>query len=223
MISFKKVQSPIKIIFGVILLFCALFALTGIYITLYSYGSGDKRSDCAVVFGSALNTDATPSQALRDRVKTGYELYSSGFVKCIIVTGADSEYGKHEADVMKEMLMELSVPKEDIVTDYGGKNTCSSLRNLSKDKNYVFVSNDFHLARINLLAKKMGLKNYSLLPSKYYEGVYVKTPYFFSREIIAFWYYMLFFDNKCERDFRRVNIKVDGYITKIFKYFYGEY
>jgi len=219
----KRFLNVLKALTGFMLVVFSLFVMTGVYIILYSYGDTEKHADCAVVFGSAINRDGTPSQVLSDRIKTAYELYKSGSVDCIIVTGADSIYGKHESDVMKDMLIFLSVPRQIIYTDYKGKNTCASLKNLDKQKKYIFVSNDFHLARINFLAKKMGLKEYLLYPSRHYDGVYIKTPYFFSREIVAFWYYMLFFDSECKRDFRNINAKVDTYVTRFFKYIYGNY
>jgi len=55
----------------------------------------------------------------------------------------------------------------------------------------LFVSNDFHLARISLLARKEGIKKFAVQRSPYRFGRYSREPFFVAREIVAFWYYAL--------------------------------
>ncbi len=146
--------------------------------------------DCAVVFGAAVLPGGTPSDALSDRTYSAIRAYKENTVSCLVFSGANSVYGKHEVDVMLEIATQEDVAIEDIVLDYDGKNTKQTIQNLVPHRSYLLVSNDFHLARISLLARQAGLMNVDVLKSTYRFGRYSKEPFFVFREAVAFWYYI---------------------------------
>ena len=148
--------------------------------------------DCAVVFGAAVWKDNQPSHALYDRTKTGIDLYKKGFVDCLIFSGGPSTYGEHEAVVMQQIAAEENVPLEDVFLDKLGLSTLETFKNLPEGKSFVFVSNDFHLARIKMFAWKFGLEDFETHASKYHYGRYTKESYFVLRELAGITLYGLF-------------------------------
>ncbi len=164
------------------------------YIVYHYNDTATNHADCAVIFGAAVWKDDIPSHALYDRTMEAGKLYKNNLVSCIIMSGGPSKYGAHEVDVMQKILLQEHIPKEVLVKDLNGLNTLATLNSLEKSKSYILVSNDFHLARINVLAKRLGLKKISTDKAFYYHGRYVKEPYFVLREIVGIIYYSLFLD-----------------------------
>lgn len=184
--SFLKIIGVSAVI--VLLLFVGTFA----YITSFYGAKNIGQYDCAVVFGAAVWPGGNPSHALADRTYEAIDVYKNGEVACLIFSGADSAYGKHEVEVMKDIAQEEQIPLSDMEFDYEGGNTKDTIDNLDKNRSYVFVSNDFHLARINLLARQAHLEDTAVRSSEYRLGRYTKESFFIFREIVAFWYYALF-------------------------------
>ncbi|MCK5460923.1 YdcF family protein [Candidatus Gracilibacteria bacterium] len=153
--------------------------------------NGTDKKICAVIFGAAVWKGDRPSHALSDRLFTGIDLYQEGKVNCLVLSGSVSELGaSHEVEIMKELVLEKKIPLEDLVLDFEGENTLATIKNLPAGVNlFVFVSNDFHLARIKLLAQKEGIDGFFLQAATYQKARYTKEPYFFFREVVAnIWY-----------------------------------
>ncbi|PCI90300.1 hypothetical protein COB18_00915 [Candidatus Kaiserbacteria bacterium] len=172
--------------------FTAVFITVGTLGYIFSFYTGDTqdtRYDCAVVFGAAVWPGGIPSHALADRTHEAIDRYVDGQVSCLVFSGADSVYGKHEVDVMIDIADEREVTLEDIELDYEGGNTKKTIQNLNTDRSYLFVSNDFHLARISLLARQVGIEKFDVQKSEYRFGRYSRESFFVFRELVAFWYY----------------------------------
>lgn len=181
-----------KTIVFTVLIIVLVEAGTLLYVlSFYSEKSLDTF-DCAVVFGAAVWPGGNPSHALSDRVNEAIDIYENKRVGCLVFSGADSAYGKHEIDVMLDIAYERKVELEDIELDYQGLNTQQTIRHLDPSRSYLLISNDFHLARIHLLAWQQGISNFALHSSDYRMGRYSREPYFLLRETIAFWYYVFF-------------------------------
>lgn len=143
----------------------------------------DETQTCGVVFGAAVWKDDQPSHALYDRIKAGIDLYDEGEINCLILSGGASTYGSHEADVMKNVAIDEEIPEEDLILDYEGINTEATIRNLPEDvDHFVFISNDFHLSRIALLATKLGVESFETSAATYNEGRYNREKWFRFRE-----------------------------------------
>lgn len=141
------------------------------------------------MFGAAVWPGGSPSHALADRTNTAIDRYQAGQVACLIFSGADSVYGRHEVDVMRDIAEERGVDITDITFDYRGDNTQQTIERLDPQYSYLFISNDFHLARINLLARQAGLTDIGFYRSDYQRGRYNRETFFVFRETAAFWYY----------------------------------
>ena len=175
------------------LVFAAIIAAVGTlgYIfSFYSYPTDARAYDCAVVFGAAVWPGGNPSHALSDRTHAAIEAYERGQVSCLVFSGAESAYEKHEIDVMLDIAYEREVELEDVELDYYGVNTRETIRHLDKTRSYLLVSNDFHLARITLAARQLGLMDVRVMKSPYRNARYSRESFFVVREIAAFWYYV---------------------------------
>lgn len=147
---------------------------------------------CGVVFGAAVWSHNRPSHALRDRLNMGATLYEQGKVNCLILSGGGAQSLSHdEVSVMKKIALAKKVKLEDLIFDSKGINTLATIKNLPKNvDHFVFISNDFHLARIKLLASKYGVKSFDVQAATYLNGRYQKEFYFFLREVAGiFWYF----------------------------------
>ncbi len=184
-------RSIIKIFGGVFFVAVLMSGATFLYIFSFYSEENSEQFDCAVVFGAAVWPGGTASDALSDRMQTAVTVYNKGQVSCLILSGADSAYGKHEVDVMLDIAYEGGVELEDLELDYDGINTKKTIENLTTGRSYLLISNDFHLARISLLAKQAGIEEFAVQRSQYQLGRYSNESFFIARELVAFWYYAL--------------------------------
>ncbi len=188
-------------VFGIgALVLAAAFLCTVVYV--YRFGAqhtaiptatAAQQPRCAVVFGAAVWPGGAPSDALRDRIEGAVALYEDGIVHCLVLSGAPSAYNAHEAEVMRDVALARDVPLEDMYFDYTGMSTLATLSHLATSTPYVLVSNDFHLARISLLARTLGIEHFALFAAPYQHGRYIKETEFVIREAVALWYYELVF------------------------------
>lgn len=175
----------------VILLGAGVFAVSAGLVAYFWNATTTEEKDCAVVFGAAVWRDNIPSHALFDRTKTAIALYKNNQVECIVLSGGPSRYGEHETEVMRQLAHEYyGVDVEDLVLDHNGINTLATIRNLDKSRSYIFVSNDFHLARITLMAHMNGIADFALMRATYHEGSYARLPRFVAHEIVGIVYYV---------------------------------
>ena len=153
----------------------------------------------AIVLGAAVWSNNSPSPILASRVEKAYQLYKQGYVNKIQVTGGNAPGELSEAEVALLYLKERGVDLNDIWLEKKTTNTAEQVRfvkeeliNKKKVLNIVFVSNSYHLARINEICSfyniKAGIEPCSLNLS-FDSNIYYK-----SRESIAllvFWFFAL--------------------------------
>ncbi len=102
----------------------------------------------------------TPNQHFENRLAAAAELFSSGKVERLLVSGhRDSEYYDETRDMIAK-LRELGVPEEFLITDDQGARTYDSMKRVREvfaiDR-IVIVSDDFHVNRALFLADRLGL------------------------------------------------------------------
>ena len=104
----------------------------------------------AIVFGAGLWRDGTPTTVLRDRIATAVELYFSGKVKKILMSGDNSYVDYNEPGAMHQYALSLGVPEEVIVLDYAGRrtyDTCYRAKAIFGLDQAILVTQGFHLPR----------------------------------------------------------------------------
>ncbi|MCW8221344.1 SanA/YdcF family protein, partial [Streptomyces griseolus] len=103
----------------------------------------------AVVFGAGL-WQGKPSPYLAHRLDAAAELYRTGKVKVVLVTGDNSRVEYDEPDAMRTYLTEHGVPDGRIVSDYAGFDTwdsCVRAKKIFGVDRAVLVSQGFHIRR----------------------------------------------------------------------------
>ncbi|MFZ5920669.1 MAG: SanA/YdcF family protein [Chloroflexota bacterium] len=135
--------------------------VTGIYAASRTHALEDAPAErVAIVFGAGLWRDGSPTPVLRDRVATAAELYFSGKVEKLLMSGDNSEVTYNEPEAMRQYALSLGVPDEDIVLDYAGRrtyDTCYRARAIFGVESAILVTQKFHLPRAIFLCNALGV------------------------------------------------------------------
>jgi SanA protein len=114
----------------------------------------------AIIFGAGLRRDGTPTAMLRDRVLTGAELYFSGRVEKLLMSGDNRFAEYNEPESMRQFALSVGVPDEAIVLDYAGRrtyDTCYRAKAIFGVDRALLVTQGFHLPRALFLCNMLGL------------------------------------------------------------------
>ena len=120
-------------------------------------------ADLAVVLGSRVQLDGSPSDSLKARLDHTLDLYRSGYFKLVLVSGGRGREGYDEPAVMRRYLEARGIPHEDIFEDNGGSNTWRTARNTAAFlqahhlNSVLIISQYFHLPRCRLAFAKFGI------------------------------------------------------------------
>ncbi|MEU0132451.1 ElyC/SanA/YdcF family protein [Streptomyces sp. NPDC006296] len=118
----------------------------------------------AVVFGAGL-WDGRPSPYLAHRLDAAAELYRTGKVRVVLVTGDHSRVEYDEPDAMRTYLVAHGVPDGRIVSDHAGFDTwdsCVRARKVFGVDRAVLVSQGFHIRRAIALCRSAGIDAYGV-------------------------------------------------------------
>ena len=109
------------------------------------------EADCILVLGCGVKEDGSPTPMLRDRMKTGIQLYQSGAAPKLLLSGDHGRENYDEVGVMREMALEAGIPAEDIFMDHAGFSTYDSISRavrVFQAKKAVIVTQRYHLYRL---------------------------------------------------------------------------
>ncbi|MFC8625042.1 SanA/YdcF family protein [Streptomyces anulatus] len=120
--------------------------------------------EVAVVFGAGL-WKGRPTPYLAHRLDAAAELYRTGKVKVVLVTGDNSRVEYDEPDAMRTYLTGRGVPDERIVSDYAGFDSwdsCVRAKKIFGVDRAVLVSQGFHIHRAVTLCRSAGIDAYGV-------------------------------------------------------------
>lgn len=190
---FFRSKTTLKVLLGILAVACISIITSAIVVRSHYNHTFADTAQCGVIFGAAVWRDDIPSHALDDRIQAGINLYQNGNINCLILSGGPSTIGTHEVDVMKKIIMTEGINEQNLYTDYSGTNTQRTIQNLPPDiQSFVMISQDFHLARIRLIARRHSVPNVSLHAAPYLHGKLTKEPYFFTREVFGWLLYQFY-------------------------------
>lgn len=152
------------------------------------YTNIDKipQYNVAIVFGAGLKADHTPTDLLKDRLNTAYQLYLNEKVDRILISGDNTSDGYSEPQAMYDYLVfTLDVNPEDVVRDFAGLrtyDTCARAKNIWGIDKAILISQGYHLSRAIFTCSKLGIDStgYSATQYEYQDETYYKL-----REIFA--------------------------------------
>jgi len=155
-----------KIIFKAILIGIGVLVFANMVILSYSRfivkdTSALPYREVALIFGGGMEEDGSMNKMQTDRVIRGIELYKSGKVDKLMMTGDDGFHHDDEVGAMKAYAVQAGVPAEDILVDPHGYRTyesCYRERVVYGMTSTIAISQSFHLPRIAYLCSRIGIK-----------------------------------------------------------------
>lgn len=133
----------------------------------------------AIVFGAGLHPDGSPSTYLAFRLQAALELYETGTVSVILVSGDNSRTTYDEPSAMADWLVDHGVPRDRVVLDYAGfdtHDTCVRAVEVFDVTDAVLVTQDFHLPRAMYLCRGAGLNVQGVAVAPGYDRWYHVVP-----------------------------------------------
>lgn len=188
----------IKRIFAFIIALVVTFALATIAINVYCIMStrddirtiaqieeAGIRADTIVVLGAAVRPDGTPSDILADRLEVAADLYFSGAAPSIIASGDNRSDHYNESSAMKNYLVKLGVPADDVYLDHAGYDTYASIyrtRNIYGANSAIIVTQAYHLYRAMMIGNMLGMQCFGVAADK---GSYNNQVQYSVRDLFA--------------------------------------
>lgn len=164
-----------KIINNILTFFLLLFVAGIIFIAWANYSI--KKDSEAFVFYNITDVPETktalllgtgktlsngmPNAYFYNRIKAAKELYKSGKIKYIIVSGDNSTKDYNEPEDMQVALVQAGVPRDHIILDHAGFRTLDSVvraKDIFSQTRLVIISQKFHNERAVFLARKNGME-----------------------------------------------------------------
>lgn len=129
---------------------------------LYSEVSSVPINKVGVVLGtSKYLVNGNINRYYQYRIDAAAELYHSGKVEYILVSGDNRHHSYNEPQTFKNDLVKKGIPAEKIYLDYAGFRTLDSMvraKEVFGQESVTVVSQQFHNERAIYLAEKRGLK-----------------------------------------------------------------
>lgn len=154
---------------------CSLIFITieaFIIVDPYTHSSKEAgKVDTVIVLGCGIWPDGRPTLALIMRLDKAIEYYKENPHVDIIVSGGQGPNEPYpEAQAMMEYLVDRGIPEEKIINEDKSTSTRENfefsrrLLNIPDDKieKIVFITNDFHILRSRILAKRFGFDAYAI-------------------------------------------------------------
>lgn len=125
-----------------------------------------KVADCRVgdvglVLGCSKRfSSGMPSLYFNGRMEAAAELWKSGKLRCIIVSGDNREKYYNEPRDMKDALVKLGVPEDKIVCDFAGLRTYDSVvraKRIFGAQQITIISQSYHVKRAVTTARQLGI------------------------------------------------------------------
>ena len=146
--------------------------ITGVYTKNRIFQETESPTErVAIIFGAGLRRDGSPTAMLRDRILTGADLYFSGKVEKLLMSGDNRFINYNEPESMRQFALSAGVPDEAIVLDYAGRrtyDTCYRARAIFGVEKALLVTQKFHLPRAVFLCNMLGLDTIGVEASNCY-------------------------------------------------------
>jgi SanA protein len=144
-----------------------------------------ETAPIAMILGASVKSNGTPSDALRDRLDTGIELYQKGIVQQLLLTGDDGGNRSNEITVMRDYVRAAGIPDSGILVDGKGYRTyesCKQARHALDIDRAIIVTQRFHLARALYLCSHFDMDVQGIAADK---QSYQRIVFFWLRDFAA--------------------------------------
>ncbi|SDL54964.1 SanA protein [Chryseobacterium taihuense] len=131
---------------------------------LYDNTSKIPQTKTAMLLGTSKTlSNGYPNAYFTNRIKAAADLYKSGKIKYIIVSGDNSRKDYNEPEDMQQALMQQGIPQDKIFLDFAGFRTLDSVvraKEIFGQKQLIIISQKFHNERAVFLARKNNIEAY---------------------------------------------------------------
>jgi vancomycin permeability regulator SanA len=125
------------------------------------YAEADvPEAPVALVLGTKVHPDGTPSPFLTARLEIARRLLAAGRVRAILLSGDNMNPGYDEPTAMRRWLLDQGVPAEQVVLDYAGFDTydsCARAKRIFGVERATVVTQAFHLPRAVAVCRRLGI------------------------------------------------------------------
>jgi len=156
---------------GLIIIYC-LICLSLIWHEALDKSALNAKVDTILVLGSKVDgnnlADSHPEKVTQERLDTALLFAEKNPQATIVVSGGQgSDEALPEADGMAKYLMDKGISSHRIIKENKSLDTYENLKNskIHLSGQTVIITNDFHLYRALLIAKKMGLNTIKGYPA----------------------------------------------------------
>jgi SanA protein len=139
----------------------------------------------AIVFGAGYWPGGRLSDALADRMDTAIDLYDSGQVGKLLLTGDNRFADYNEPAAMAAYARDRGVQEGDLVLDYAGRRTydsCYRANAIFGVERAVLVTQEFHLPRALYTCDLLGIDAMGVVADRHR---YARSPWYEVRELAA--------------------------------------
>jgi uncharacterized SAM-binding protein YcdF (DUF218 family) len=150
---------------GLLMLGAWLASLVGV---IFWERRDDAQPSSAIVVLGAAQYVGHPSPVLRARLDHAIDLWRHGMAPKIIFTGGFGDRDTtSEAAVAEHYAIEHGVPPRAIMIENSGRTTSASLEHVASlmdaepTRNVILVSDPFHMLRLSILARRLGLNPFT--------------------------------------------------------------
>jgi SanA protein len=147
-----------------------------------------KPNNVGLLLGTSRNTKhGATNDFFFYRIDAALELFKSGKIKNIIISGDNSKTDYNEPADMKIELIKHGISDSLIYLDYAGFRTLDSVvraRDIFGQNSFIVISQKFHNERAVYLARKFGINafGYNAKEVQAYKGFKTKLREFFARD-----------------------------------------
>jgi len=131
---------------------------------LFNEASKIPESKTAILLGTSKTlSNGMPNAYFENRIKAAVDLYKSGKIKYIIVSGDNSRKDYNEPEDMQLTLMAHGIPEDKIFLDFAGFRTLDSVvraKEIFGQNKLIIISQKFHNERAVFLARQNGIEAY---------------------------------------------------------------
>ncbi|WDZ85201.1 SanA/YdcF family protein [Micromonospora cathayae] len=123
------------------------------------------QAPVALVLGTKVYPDGTPSPFLTGRLEIARTLLATGKVSAILVSGDNMNHDYNEPAAMRRWLVDRGVPADKVVLDHAGFDTydsCARAKRVFGVDRATVVTQTFHLPRAVTVCRQLGVDAYGV-------------------------------------------------------------
>lgn len=143
------------------LVFCNVWIIGETSGRIYDDSRQVLGAEVALVFGTSSKLiGGADNPFFVNRMEAAVELFKSGKVEKLVLSGSRDSIYYNEAQMMEEYLMEHGIPQSSLILDDNGDRTLASVARLRDVYGYeqcVMVTQEYHAYRCLFIADKLGM------------------------------------------------------------------